>query len=43
LLLLLLLLVSLQSGKSVDVPVYDFSRHARSSETRRVSLLLLPL
>jgi uridine kinase len=28
----------LQSGKSVDVPVYDFSTHARSAETRRVSV-----
>jgi hypothetical protein len=28
----------LQSGNSVDVPVYDFSTHARSAETRRVSM-----
>lgn len=31
--------VCLQAGKSVDVPVYDFTRHARSEETRRVSEL----
>jgi hypothetical protein len=43
-LLLLLLLPQtaagclLQSGNSVDVPVYDFSTHARSAETRRVSM-----
>ncbi len=35
------LLMLLQSGKSVDVPVYDFTRHARSEQTRRVRLLLL--
>lgn len=26
----------LKGGKSVEVPIYDFSTHARSSETRRV-------
>lgn len=27
---------ALQAGKSVDVPMYDFSRHARSEQTQKV-------
>jgi uridine kinase len=26
----------LQAGRSVEVPVYDFTRHARSEEVRKV-------
>lgn len=26
----------LQSGKSVDIPIYDYSQHVRSQETRRI-------
>ncbi|KAF8062067.1 UKL1 [Scenedesmus sp. PABB004] len=29
-------LADLQAGRSVEVPVYDFARHARSSEVRKV-------
>lgn len=29
--------VWMQAGRSVDVPTYDFTLHARSEETRRVS------
>src|SRR6187401_3129201 len=28
---------ALRSGKTVDVPVYDFARHARQPDTRTVS------
>jgi hypothetical protein len=29
--------VLLQAGRSIEVPVYDFTRHARSEEVRKVS------
>lgn len=32
----LLLACLLQAGRSVEVPVYDFTKHARSSEVRKV-------
>jgi uridine kinase len=37
LLCLLLLCLLLQAGRSIEVPVYDFTRHARSEEVRKVS------